>query len=641
METLMTKQFKQAGSGIPLSCAEEAMDSARNSSDKGLSQWFTPRAFGKLVALPLPEYRSCIVDLNCGRGDLLFAAANASTFNVLGVDIDSRASAKQPGDNVSLSKCVADLTLLYPLMREVNWQADLFVLNPPWGLHWYKERLAELGESDLLTVRHAFQQEDRRLSKSLIDSTCATIMIALDRMTHRGECVVLANDSTMERLIFAADAPYRELSRHCWARFTVQGNPMTEDDNHAWSTEGDFKTGLLYFAKGHIDGPKIHEHASTPEELAEVLQQAKGSRWTKRQGPRIEGKFQVAHDCSITFGAIRDQWKVQVGEKKPEYNIWLNADGTIGTYLSVFEERSVKVDKERVKRLFKLKDEKPIQLVMQAAQRAELMWAVNGNIWKVHPDLPAKVQEAVLAYHAVRAPLTPLSAIQRLGYLDEEKFITCRKTLYLKDHAGEIAPAGLACADEFLKRPNRGTWDELYGHVLYNARTAWQLVCQLEPDFPKVSGKDSADLSVKWKRIPKVDTIRKLIYRTPVFSEGGIYSLRTKAVRVQRKKWKPSLTWGDEECLMNGMELAIWITDEAKNERLFMDRRHDAETVEVADDADKLTIDFYLQDIAEHFDIPAVPSVAECNPDRHKLYTHRLNELELALNDLVETRKVA
>ncbi len=645
------KPLKQTGSGIAAENVEEVLSSAKNAGDKGSAQFYTPRGFGTLCARPLPEHRACVVDLNCGRGDLLFAAANKTTHTLIGTDLDNRASAKQEGDMLSVTRCVGDLTKLFPLMVEIDWKADLIVLNPPWDLHWYKDRLASLAESDLLTIRHAFQQDDRRLSKELIDSTCATIMIALDRMTHRGEGMVIANDATMERLLFGPNAPYSELARHCWARISIKGNPMTDIKDSAWTD--DFTTGVIYFAKGHIGGVRIHERAKDMEEFSDIVNN-RVQRFGKREGPRVESKYQINMECPMSFSAMRDEWKVQVGESKPRYNIWLEPDGTIGTYLSVFHDRSVKVDKEKVKRLFKLKGEKPMQLVMQAAQRAELMWAVKGGIWQVHPDLTPKVDEAVLAYHAVRAPLTPLSDIQRLGYLDEEKWITCKKTLYLKEQAGEIAPLALERANQFLARPNRGTWDELHSCLAYGGRTVWQLVLRIETDFQKEAGErddDSEctchlghppcahctgenDLSVKWKRIPKVETIKNIIYRTPVFSEGNTYPIRTKAVRVQRKKWKPSLTWGEEEHLMNGMELAIWILDDQKNERLFMDRKHDGDAVQVQDDSEDLKIDFHLQDIAEHFNIPAVPSVAECNPDKQKLYAHRLMELENALNEL-------
>jgi hypothetical protein len=49
--------------------------------------------------------------------------------------------------------------------------------------------------------------------------------------------------------------------------------------------------------------------------------------------------------------------------------------------------------------------------------------------WRVRPELPAAVKQVVRDCHAERAPLYPLPEIQRLGYLDEEDTIECRKDL--------------------------------------------------------------------------------------------------------------------------------------------------------------------------------------------------------------------
>jgi hypothetical protein len=75
---------------------------------------------------------------------------------------------------------------------------------------------------------------------------------------------------------------------------------------------------------------------------------------------------------------------------------------------------------------------------------------------------------------------------------------------------------------------------------------------------------------------------------------------------------------------MNGMELAIWMTDDNGIERLFMDRKHAAKEVKVIDDDKELKVDFYLQDIAAHFEIPDVPDIAACHPEQQKLLDARL-----------------
>jgi predicted RNA methylase len=143
------------------------LDSATNAADKGHAQWFTPQAWGRLLARPLPQCRGTIVDLTCGRVDLLVAARNGTTEETLGADIDpiDRRLLIAADDFID-----TDVTLLLPLLREVELRADLFVLNPPWDLHWHRERLASLAESRIPAVANAFAASDPRLSANTVEA---------------------------------------------------------------------------------------------------------------------------------------------------------------------------------------------------------------------------------------------------------------------------------------------------------------------------------------------------------------------------------------------------------------------------------------------------------------------------------------
>src|SRR4030095_7898204 len=109
--------------------------------------------------------------------------------------------------DLPITRITADLTRFYPLLREIDWRADLFALNPPWDLHLRHDRLNALAESDCSTGRDAFAAHDPRAGKDHIDSTIATWLIALDRLTYRGEGLLIANHSTTERLLLGTRAP--------------------------------------------------------------------------------------------------------------------------------------------------------------------------------------------------------------------------------------------------------------------------------------------------------------------------------------------------------------------------------------------------------------------------------------------------
>lgn len=618
----MKDPVRQKGTGINAENLQEHLESAANAANKGQAQYFSPRPFAALCALALPSARVHLCDLNCGAGNLLFASAQKETRSLLGCDIDPCRAVKEEGDLLSITRITADVTKLYALLKEVAWQCDLFVLNPPWDLHQYRDRLAALGESELLTVQKAFAGRDPRLGKDTIDSTIATLLMALDLMAQRGEGFLIANQDTLDRLLFNPDGAHRTAAVHVWANIVIRGNPITGIEGHAWEDTG-FRTGVVYFAKGHLEGRRFTRDVGSIAEFEAAVRELATHRARYRRGPEVLSSYQAREETQQLWMAVRDEWNVRSGKKGCDgWNIWLAPDGTIHTHLSFFESRSFKVDKREAERLFALNGERPMQLVMQAAQRAELVHAVKGGIWRVHPDLPKAVDEAIAAYHSVRAPLYKLSPIQSLGYLDEEDHIVCKKDLEIL--GGDLEGEFRAAVEKFLTEPTPQTWDAIAHRLVRGKKTLWQLVCQRDNTFP-----DRLQNRGEWPRIPDAESVRSLFNRKLVFRAGNTYRLRTQTVRVERRTTKPNLSAGFDEVLLNGQELAICITDEGEMERCFMDARHRAADVQVDGD---VSIDFVLQDLAEHFQIPEVPDVAECDPAGFSQYLQRLGELEELIN---------
>jgi predicted RNA methylase len=408
----------------------ELFASATNAADKGQSQFFTPSELARSLAEPLPSHRPIVCDLNCGHGALLVGAANATTKHVLGADIDTpRIVNASPALGVSNDKFLHatiqhDLTLLYPMLRELEWQADLFVLNPPWGLRWHRDRLNDLAESRLPAVREAFKAYDT-MGKE-------TLMIALDLMSSFGEGYLITNAAAMDRLLFndgqsgAPTAPHRALVRHIWKCVSLDGNPMTGGDRNKWE-EGDSKTNVIYFSAEWEYGPGDAQFATMHQ----------------HHRPRVhEFNAVSARTCLGKWGAAAERIK-ELKRPTPRYNLSLR-DGKISVYLSTFQGYSRKVDKALAKRLDALQNQNPMQIVMQRAARNFLLQSVglDTNIpspWSVDPALRSAVESAMAEYNANRAPLRPLGKIQRIGWLDEQDSIKCERDLgpYL---AGQVYP---------------------------------------------------------------------------------------------------------------------------------------------------------------------------------------------------------
>jgi hypothetical protein len=228
---------------------QQFLESASNAGDKGQAQYFTPMPWAKALGMALPYFRPVIIDLNCGAGHLLKGVERGSTNHLLGCDIDPGGETTNVTD---VRRITADVCKLLPLFRAVNFGGECFVLNPPWDLHLYRENLAGLANSELATVCAAFAAHDGRTGKDTIDSTVATLCLALDLCNIGGEGYIIGNESTLQRLILGPDAPHKALAVHVWAHVVINGN--ITDPNHGAQCTSTFQTGELYFARDHDSG---------------------------------------------------------------------------------------------------------------------------------------------------------------------------------------------------------------------------------------------------------------------------------------------------------------------------------------------------------------------------------------------------
>jgi hypothetical protein len=396
---------------------QNLFESAANAAAKGQAQWFTPEPWARILALPLPGYRPAIADLNCGNGALLKAASRPFT-KQLGCDIEPQA-----GTNF----IATDITKFYPLLRAVNWQCDLFVLNPPWDLHWYRDRLKGLDDSECVAVRDAFAAHDGRTTRDTIDSTVATLCLALDRCSDYGEGFLIGNEATLQRLIFNKDAPHRALTQHIWAHLIIKGNicqPSTLNSQRSTN----FETGVIYFARA----PQSNCHqvcCASFDTAKHACEELLNDRLLRRKGSEAKKYLHTENSAELWQAAAEELLRTATNAK-PQYNIWLTTDGLIRTNLSLFDTHSGRVSKADAGQLFALNGRQPIQLVVQRSQRKALEDAIApGSPWRVDPALQRAVEAAIVEYNRVRAPLCPLPKIQRLGFLDEQDDILCCKTL--------------------------------------------------------------------------------------------------------------------------------------------------------------------------------------------------------------------
>jgi hypothetical protein len=403
---------------------QDVLDSGANAWRVGRQQFFTPHELGRTLMLPLPAARESFVDLTMGAGALLVASGARDLY---GIDIDSRLARKPPQLDAT-SRChtaCADLTKFYPLLQEIDWRFDLCGLNPPFSVRWHKNNLVKLIDSECEAVRETFGKG----RKPTIDSVLATFLIALDRMTDRGEGFLICSEACARKLM-ATPA-----GAHIWLWLTLTDEPGKGDPrNNCVFGRGvrQFDVAVVYFARSHTQRgstPTPHfteTFASVRSRLIEVHR----SRQLMRKGLSI---FYPDHFCPLTrelWDAAKGEWlRVNRTEVPGDYNIWLRKDGTIWRHLTPFQTWSGKIPRAKADLLNRLAGQTPMSLVVQKATRLALLEAIGkagATPWRVDPMLVAAVENAVTEYHAQRAPFYPLNEVQRLGYLDEEDMIKCK-----------------------------------------------------------------------------------------------------------------------------------------------------------------------------------------------------------------------
>ena len=393
------------------------LDSAANAAQKGQSQYSTPIAIATALANDQPRHRPVIIDLTCGPGQLLAGTANVTTEHLLGIDVDPRRSRESTWSAAINHRFIhGDVTMLYEPMRKINFRADCFVLNPPWSLAWHAERLGGLADSEVPAVAKTFKAFS--LKSPTIDSTIATLMIALDRLTDNGEGMLIGYTNTLDRLIFAEDALGADLLQHIWKRVALPEGP--------WGEAG--MATAIYFSASHDFGPT--ESGERPRFM-----------------PAING-YNTRRDTVQQWSALAEKAAALLPDARAPYHLTLTASGALRVRLGLFDTALTKVDKDMAKaaaRLADLDGRNPMQVVMQRDERNFILGLIRGGDaaeypWRVDPDLRDAVQAANNAYNAIRAPLVPLPKIQRLGYLDESDDILCVQDLTNEKRPGAIAP---------------------------------------------------------------------------------------------------------------------------------------------------------------------------------------------------------
>lgn len=421
---------------------QEVLDSAANADATGMQQFFTPLDIAAALFLPLTAKPAHCLDLHMGAGHLLLGSGAKV---LLGVDIDPRLARKPDKAPNEWSCANADATLLYNLLKEVGFHADLIALNPPFSQKQYTSRLAAMAESECDAVRLIYND---LAGRETIDSTLVAALMLVDLLGPKGDGFLICNQATAVRLFGAPDRPsdagYSDKDLQC------EGLSLRE---HAWlwltlppgifeNVYRDFETAVIYFTRHNqrnllsvFSRTKTNNltHLTAPHPSAaaieHVLEPVMHNVYAYRKGERTYSASDFNQGAGALFFAAKNEYaRIHRGQRTNAFNLWLE-NGKIQRQLTSFQQCSLKLPKDMVIALNGLKDRSPMELVVQRDTRRHLQEAVRCPFWRVDPKLLAKVDEAVSEYHSNRAPFYPLSPVLRLGFLDESDTIQCSKAV--------------------------------------------------------------------------------------------------------------------------------------------------------------------------------------------------------------------
>ena len=377
---------------------------ATNSHLKGLQQYFTPEPWAQALAAALPQYRRTILDPFAGNGSFVRGLANDTTRDALGLDLDPTATlgGTKAWESTAAPDCRrdmahGDLLDLLPLLDATGSRFDLVALNPPFSLTWPQDLLPK----SIQDGRHT------------LNSTHATLRLAHTLLTPRGEAILIANQSSIEKL----HASHPQDFSHCWLWLDLPAffpgvDPAT-------------RIAVLYLT-GEPSAkltPRILPFPATPPSvLAAALDAARQRHF---HGLWLEEPWHANRDSPRAFRNCCDEMERRRNPSAALCNVVLDDAGSLRTWVSAFQERSFAVPKHLADFLRKINRQHPVELTIQPASRAALTEAIDSGVWSIDPPARAAIAAALTAFATDRAPLAPLSQVQRLGWIDDTETLLC------------------------------------------------------------------------------------------------------------------------------------------------------------------------------------------------------------------------
>jgi hypothetical protein len=377
---------------------------------KGFQQYFTPEPWARALTAALPSMRRSLLDLHCGNGSLLCGVATHETREVMTLDLDPAAHPGKPkqwapiGCDPLFSHFTCDVLDLYPLLIETHTRFDLILANPPFSLNWPVKLLHE-------TLAQGLNE------KTSLSSTHATLRMLPHLLHDVGEAMLIANASTLQRLHAKHPADFDPAWLWIDLPNFFPGVSLRPEQEKA------FRIGVLYLSGDYSGGPEQRSFVTpvTPDQLATALDRARHDLCRFR----CISQVWEASQSSRYFDACGHEMLRRCDPTHSRANVTLGTDGRIRTHVSLYQERCTTIDSHLTSFLHALNRKHPLELTLQRGTRLALQEVLDSGIWSISPDARQSIADAINSFNQDRAPLSPASAVQAIGWIDDAEELLC------------------------------------------------------------------------------------------------------------------------------------------------------------------------------------------------------------------------
>jgi superfamily II DNA or RNA helicase/predicted RNA methylase len=379
---------------------EENIFVSKNTSTKGLAQYYTPLKIAAFMRDVIGLQSGCVMDLTAGCGNLLAPFSVDPDIMAVGVELDkSNIPKKTPECEIHN----ANLVELYPYLLKVEFQANAMVLNPPFSLFW--------------TVPELTGTDEKK-----IESQLATILMAENLLTHSGHGAFVAEKSTWLNSISLKE----EIKDHVYLVVTAKNMFLPHSKIEC----------VICFFTGHSDGIEPEQYEidmdapGIDKQLESALRLAKSVRRDHGLYPSEFVNEETKLDNVNRFRAAVAEYKVKKNAKKQVFNIDYVA-GKLSLYISNFAQYRIEQDYDYAEKqlIEEMRGVSPSYFAFNTQARRQLFAMLeNKNVLTISPAAKAAIDKAVVDADFILTPLYPLKPQQRLGYLEDIEKILCTKS---------------------------------------------------------------------------------------------------------------------------------------------------------------------------------------------------------------------